>query len=74
MEITFEQNSETFMILFDDIIHIFVKKEYFSTFVGYYSRESYYICFYSKDNTEMELSYGDKEIWEEILKLLKENL
>lgn len=74
MKITFKEDGFTFMVLFDDVIHIFVKKEYFSSFAAYYSEGVYYIDFCSKDDSTMILCYEDKAIWKEVLKLLKDNL
>lgn len=74
MKITFKEDGSTFMVLFDDIIHIFVRKEYFSSFIAFYSERLYHIEFYSKDNSVMHISYEDEYIWKEVLTLLNDKL
>ena len=74
MKITFEDDSNAFMILFDNVIHIFVKKEYFSSFIAFYSDKLYHIEFCSKDNALMHISYEEEYTWKEVITLLKDNL
>ena len=73
MKITFEQNSEAFMVLIDDTIHIFLKKESFDGITTIDSNDGYYIYFHS-NGSKMETRYTDKYIWEDILNILKDNL
>ncbi len=72
-KVSVTQDAEMLRIYIDDLPHCIVKKKEFSGFVSYKDGGVYYIEIWLKRKREL-LIHETRELWEEILKALDEEL